>query len=58
MGLRTLHMDQAFSGPEHIHFDLDALDPIEFPYLSYREPADVSVAAALTLVRRRRIWSV
>jgi len=28
------------------------LDPVEFPYLSYREPAGVSVAAALALVRR------
>jgi len=52
MDLRTLDMEQAFSGPVHIHFDLDALDPIEFPYLSYREPAGVSVAAALALVRR------
>lgn len=51
-GLRTLDMAHPFSGPVHIHFDLDALDPVEFPYLAYREPDGVSVAAALALVRR------
>jgi arginase len=51
-GLRTLDADHHFSGPVHIHFDLDVLDPIEFPYLAYREPDGVSVAAALALVRR------
>lgn len=51
-GLRMLEADHAFDGPVHIHFDLDALDPVEFPYLAYREPDGVSVAAALALVRR------
>ena len=50
--LRMLDTDHLFSGPVHIHFDLDVLDPIEFPYLAYREPDGVSVAAALALVRR------
>lgn len=51
-GLRALEADHHFSGPVHIHFDLDSLDPIEFPYLAYREPDGVSVATALALVRR------
>ena len=51
-GLRMLDTDRPFSGPVHIHFDLDVLDPVEFPYLAYREPDGVSVAAALALVRR------
>ena len=51
LDLGTLDADQSFSGPVHIHFDLDVLDPVEFPYLSYREPDGVSVATALALVR-------
>jgi len=51
-GLRTLDPDHRFNGPVHIHFDLDVLDPVEFPYLAYREPDGLSVAAALALVRR------
>jgi arginase len=41
---------QAVSGPIHIHFDLDALDPVEFPHVAYpdgRLPFD----AGLALVR-------
>ena len=52
LGLRDLETDHHFRGPVHIHFDLDVLDPIEFPYLAYREPNGVSVATALALVRR------
>jgi arginase len=52
LGLRSLDANHHFSGPVHIHFDLDVLDPVEFPYLAYREPNGVSVAAALALVRR------
>jgi arginase len=51
-GLRALDTDHDFSGPVHIHFDLDVLDPVEFPYLAYREPDGVSVVTALALVRR------
>ncbi|MGH6696835.1 MAG: arginase family protein [Sphingopyxis sp.] len=36
----------------HIHFDLDVLDPDEFPHLAYREPDGPSVAQAVALVRR------
>lgn len=50
--LRMLDDDHPFSGPVHIHFDLDALDPVAFPYLAYREPDGLSVAAALAMVRR------
>lgn len=52
MGLRTLETNEAFSGPVHIHFDLDSLDPREFPYLSYPEPNGVSIDDAVALVRR------
>ena len=39
----------------HIHFDLDVLDPDEFPHLAYREPNGPSVADAVALVRRLAI---
>lgn len=39
----------------HIHFDLDVLDPDEFPHLAYREPGGPSVADAVALVRRLAI---
>lgn len=37
----------AVSGPVHIHFDLDVLDPVEFPHLAYLDgkmPVDAGVA--------------
>lgn len=40
-----------FTGPVHIHFDLDALDPREFPYVAYPE-GKLAVDDALALVRR------
>jgi arginase len=39
--------EQAVSGPIHIHFDLDALDPAEFPHVAYpdgRLPFNVGLA--------------
>ncbi len=37
------------SGPIHIHFDLDALDPAEFPHVAYPD-GKLSVDASLSLV--------
>jgi arginase len=37
---------QCISGPIHIHFDLDALDPAEFPHVAYpdgRLPLDTGL---------------
>jgi Arginase/agmatinase/formimionoglutamate hydrolase, arginase family len=41
---------QAVSGPIHIHFDLDALDPAEFPHVAYPD-GRLSTDAGLALVR-------
>jgi arginase len=38
-------------GPVHIHFDLDVLDPLEFPYVAYPEGA-LKVADAIALLAR------
>jgi arginase len=35
----------------HIHFDLDVLDPREFPYLAYPD-GNLGVEEAVALVRR------
>lgn len=51
LDLRRLDPQAAFSGPVHIHFDLDALDPREFPYVAYPE-GDVPLDDALALVGR------
>ena len=48
--LSWLEPDEHFSSPIHIHFDLDALDPAEFPHLAYPD-GDLSIAAGLSLVR-------
>jgi arginase len=44
--------DKIVSGPIHIHFDLDVLDPKEFPYLAYPESDGMPVARAATLLGR------
>ena len=49
-GLGWLDPDQPLTGPVHIHFDLDAIDPAEFPHVAYPE-GNVSMAAGLSLVR-------
>lgn len=49
-GLSWLAADQRVSGPIHIHFDLDALDPAEFPYLAYLD-GRLSIEAGLSVVR-------
>lgn len=51
-GLRVLD-EAALAGRRvHVHFDLDALDPAEFPHLAYCEPGGPSIAEAIGLVRR------
>jgi arginase len=45
---------QAGSGPIHIHFDLDALDPAEFPHVAYPD-GRLSFDAGLALVRRAAV---
>lgn len=41
---------EAVSGPIHIHFDLDSLDPAEFPHLAYPE-GKLSLEDGLAVVR-------
>lgn len=50
-GLRWLESDQPVPGPVHIHFDLDALDPAEFPHVAYPD-GKLSVESGLALVRK------
>lgn len=50
-GLRTLAPGETLNGPVHIHFDLDVLDPAEFPHLAYADGI-LSIGDALALVRR------
>ena len=50
-GLSWLDPDQSVSGPIHIHFDLDALDPAAFPHVAYPE-GELSIEAGLELVRK------
>lgn len=51
-GLADLAGDQVLTGPVHIHFDLDALEPSEFPHLAFPEPGGLTIADAIALVRR------
>lgn len=48
--LRWMEPEQLISGPIHIHFDLDALDPAEFPHVAYPD-GRLPFAAGLALVR-------
>lgn len=49
-GIRWHEPDQPLSGPVHVHFDLDALDPAQFPHLAYPE-GRLSLDAGVDLVR-------
>lgn len=51
VGLSWLEPDEVVSGPVHIHFDLDALDPRAFPHLAYPD-GNLSIEDGLALVRR------
>ena len=44
--------DEIVSGPIHVHFDLDVLDPKEFPHLAYPESDGMPVARAAALLGR------
>jgi arginase len=47
-GLRWWEPSEPISGPVHIHFDLDALDPAAFPYVAYPDgklPLEAGLAA-------------
>ena len=50
-GLSWLESDEILTGPVHIHFDLDALNPAEFPHVAYPE-GKLPIDAGLTLVRK------
>ncbi len=49
-GLTWLEPGQSLTGPVHVHFDLDALDPAEFPHVAYPE-GKLPVDAGVSLVR-------
>ena len=51
LDLKTLEPRAPICGPVHIHFDLDVLDPREFPYLAYTD-GSVGIEDAIALVRR------
>ena len=49
-GLSWHESRQPLTGPIHVHFDLDALDPAGFPHVAYPE-GKLSLEAALELMR-------
>jgi len=49
--LSWLETDEPLVGPVHIHFDLDALNPSEFPHVAYPD-GKLSTEEGLCLVRR------
>ena len=51
LDLKTLDPHERISGPVHIHFDLDSLDPAEFPFVAYPD-GKLAVDDAVALVRR------
>jgi arginase len=51
LDLKLLDPETRLDGPVHIHFDLDVLDPLEFPYAAYPE-GDLGIEAAIALVSR------
>lgn len=51
LDLKVLDPQATLSGPVHIHFDLDVLDPREFPYLAYPD-GGLGIDDAIALVSR------
>lgn len=49
--LATLDPEALSTGPVHIHFDLDVLDPAEFPYLAYTD-GKLAIDEAVVMVKR------
>lgn len=50
-GLSWLEINQTVSGPIHVHFDLDALDPVEFPHVAYPD-GEMSMEAGVAVLTR------
>ncbi len=51
LDLKLLDPQAPISGPVHIHFDLDVLDPREFPFLAYPD-GGLGIEDAIALVGR------
>lgn len=51
LDLKLLDPQGAVGGPVHIHFDLDVLDPHEFPYVAYPD-GSLGIDAAIALLGR------
>jgi arginase len=51
LNLEILDRTLSVSGPVHVHFDLDVLNPAEFPYLAYTD-GKLAVDDAVALVGR------
>ena len=51
LDLKLLDPEALIDGPVHIHFDLDVLDPQEFPYVAYPE-GGLGIEEAIALVGR------
>jgi arginase len=51
LDLQLLQSDAPITGPVHIHFDLDVLDPQDFPYVAYPEGRLAMEDAAMLLAR-------
>jgi arginase len=49
--LSWLDANQPIVGPVHVHFDLDSLDPAEFPHVAYPD-GNLSIDAGLDIVRK------
>lgn len=51
LGLKRFDSQTSIDGPVHIHFDLDVLDPREFPYVAYPD-GNLAIEDAIALVSR------
>lgn len=51
LNLGMLDSQVSIGGPVHIHFDLDVLDPLEFPYVAYPD-GRLGVEDGIALVQR------
>ncbi|HEY5805108.1 MAG TPA: arginase family protein [Lysobacter sp.] len=51
LNLELLDPQAVMGGPVHIHFDLDVLDPREFPHVAYPDGI-LGVESAISMVRR------
>lgn len=51
LDLKVLDARASFGGPVHVHFDLDVLDPREFPYVAYPD-GRLAIEEAVGLLER------